>query len=255
MILTGAVIAAFLATFALAKSLVGRRPSWLKGKSLQPTNLLKIPHFGQLTPAQLRRVEKIIREVRIPAGVAVMPERDEGEGLYLVVSGKINILQRSALEQTFVQSIGVGEFVGERAILSGVKRATSAQTASASVLIHVYAADFFEFMSISSEINDGVWAASDKHTLELLMRDHEKLRILSLAERRLWINAREAEFRGDGETVKAARDGFFGLISGTAQIGGKTLEAPALVPCVAGEDIRVTRRGRLVFLTPPKKAA
>lgn len=237
--------------------LLSRRPkSWLSLAPLRRDDLRRIPYFAKLSGDQLARVERLIREVRVPAGAYVMREHHAGDALYLVVSGKVNILKRGAHQQTLVQSVGPGEFVGEMALLSDVKRIASAQTESAAVLIHVHGEDFPEFMNVSAEINDAVWAACDRHALDLLLRDHERLRTMSVAQRHAWIEAREAEFRPGGDTVKAARDGFFGLISGTAEVAGKKIEAPALVPCEAGQDFVVTSRGRVVFLgNPMKKAA
>lgn len=256
MIIIGTAIAVVLAVLGLGRGFLKRSPGWLSLQPIGRSDLKRVPYFEKLTSDQLAKVEKLIREVRVPAGAFVMREHHVGDALYLVVSGKVNILKRGTHQQTLVQTVGSGEFVGEMALLCDVKRIASAQTETPSVLIHVHGEDFADFMSVSSDISDAVWAACDRHAIDLLLRDHEKLRMLTLDERQAWINAREAEFRTGGETVKAARDGFFGLISGSAEVAGKSIQAPLLVPCSAGQDFTVTSRGRIVFLgLPAKKAA
>ncbi len=249
-------LASFLAALGLARLLFKRSPGWLSLMPLTQADLKSIPHFDKLTSEQLLKVEKLIREVRVPAGSFVMREHHGGDALFLVVSGKVNILKRGAHDQTLVQSVGSGEFLGEMALLGDIKRIASAQTETASVLIHVHAEDFPEFMSVSAEINGAVWAACERHAIDLMLRDHESLRALSIAERHAWMESRDAEFLAVGETVKVARDGFFGLISGSAEFAGRRVDAPALVPCSAGQDFTVTERGRVVYLGMPiKKAA
>lgn len=256
MIILLVAIVSFVLALALGRVLFRRSPGWLSLKPLGRDDLRSIPHFDGLTADQAVKIEKLIREVRVPAGSYVMREHHVGDALYLVVSGKVNILKRGAHDQTLVQSVGPGEFVGEMALLSDVKRIASAQTETAAVLIHVDSEDFPEFMSVSAEINRAVWSACERHAIDLMLRDHESLRALSVAERQAWMEAREAEFRAGGEVVKLARDGFFGLISGSAEFAGKRVEAPALVPCAAGQDITVTARSRVVYLgNALKKAA
>jgi CRP/FNR family cyclic AMP-dependent transcriptional regulator len=257
MLIMAAIITFLLAGLGLGHRHLRRRsPQWLSLRPLTHADLKKIPYFEKLGRDQLEKVEKLIREVRVPAGAFVLRENHVGDALYLVVSGKVNILKRGRHDQTLVQSVGPGEFIGEMALLCDVHRIASAQTETPSVLVHVDATDFPEFMSVSSEISDAVWAACDRHAIDLLLRDHERLRTLTVAERQAWIEARESEFLAGGETVKAARDGYLGVISGSAEIGGRSVKAPALLPCRAGEDFVVTSRGRLVFLgEPPRRKA
>ncbi len=253
MTIVGTATLILLAVLGLGRVFFKRPRGWLSLAPFERGDLKRIPFFEKLTTEQLEKVERLIREVRVPAGAFVMREHRAGDALYLVVSGKVNILKRGTHQQTLVQSVGPGEFVGEMALLCDVKRIASAQTETAAVLIHVDGEDFPEFMNVSAEINDAVWAACDRHALDLLLRDHEKLRTLTLAERHAWVDAREAEFRAGGETVKAARDGFFGLISGSMEVAGKRHEAPLLVSCSAGQDFTMTARGRVVFLANPSK--
>lgn len=256
MIILTTVTAVSLAAIALIRRLFSPK-SWLDLKPLAHADLKRIPYFHGLSALQLEQVTKLIREVRIPTGNFVMREHHVGDALYLVVSGRVNILKRGAHEQTLVQSVGPGEFIGEMALLCNVKRIASAQTEAASVLIHIDREDFQAFLAVSEDIRAAVWAACDRHAIDYLLRDHEKLRSLSLTERAAWIERRESDFHGKGDMVKVARDGFVGLISGSAVVGGRHVEAPALVPCAAGQDIEVTSEGRVTFLGAPqaKRAA
>ncbi len=253
MLLVLFIAAGLIVGFLLAKTL-GQSQSWFTLRSIAHADLRRIPCFKNLSPDHLDKISRLIREVRVPAGAYVLREHHAGDALYLVVSGSVNILKRGALDETLVQTVGPGEFIGEMALICGVKRIASAKTSAPSILIHIDRDDFAAFLAADADVAQAVWDSCDRHAMDLLLRDHEKLRGLSLEARAAWIASRRPEFHPKGVVVRAPFDGYLGVVSGALSESGQERHSPALLPCVKGQELLVSEAGRLVWLVKPENS-
>ncbi len=105
--------------------------------------LKRIPFLSALSPAHLREVYRLAREVEIAAGQPVFTKRQDAEAMFIVLSGRIKIYTDSAgkKRKTFAY-LKEGEFFGEMALLEDLPRTASAQAVSASRLLLIYKKDF-----------------------------------------------------------------------------------------------------------------
>ncbi len=84
--------------------------------------------FSQLNPADLAAVKGIAQERRFAAGQEVFHEGDQGDGLFVLKSGRIEIsarLGQDGARRAFSQ-IGAGDMLGEMAVIEDKPRSASA---------------------------------------------------------------------------------------------------------------------------------
>ena len=88
--------------------------------------------FDSLTPSELPMLESIGEKRTFAPGQQIFTEGDQGDGLYIVVSGAVQI---SALvtttERRVLNLVKAGDFFGEMAVVDGEPRSASATAAEA----------------------------------------------------------------------------------------------------------------------------
>ena len=89
-----------------------------------------IPWFALLAPATLESLARGLREVRVPAGTAVITEGDEGDAFYVIEEGTVTVTQEGRL----LREQGPGDYFGEIALLQQVPR-TATVTATTDVVL------------------------------------------------------------------------------------------------------------------------
>ena len=91
--------------------------------------LAKVPMFAALEPSLRDAVAERARPVSVAAGAWLFHEGDEGDALYIVRAGRMEIVDEAA--GTTIREIGRGDAVGELALLTGEPRAASVRAARA----------------------------------------------------------------------------------------------------------------------------
>lgn len=108
-----------------------------------PKLLKTIPFLSALSPAHLREVYRIAREIDLAAGEALFAKRQDADAMFIVLSGRIKIFTDSAgkKRKTFAY-LTEGEFFGEMALVEDLPRTASATAVEASRLMLIYKKDF-----------------------------------------------------------------------------------------------------------------
>lgn len=87
--------------------------------------------FKDLNPFDLSEIERIMNPRQFHAGESVFRQGDGGVGMYLIVSGSVNIYLEEVLEnqdirQSLITRLGAGDFFGESAlVIEGGKRSAT----------------------------------------------------------------------------------------------------------------------------------
>lgn len=105
--------------------------------------LKKIPFLSALSPAHLREVYRLGREVELLPGEPVFSKKEDADAAFVVLSGRIKIFSRSFAKKskTFAY-LKQGEFFGEMALVEGVARTASASAVEPSRLLVIRKNDF-----------------------------------------------------------------------------------------------------------------
>jgi len=105
-------------------------------------------------PAEmLERVAPRVRSFRCPADQLIFRKGDEGEGMMVVVSGRVKIVSVSPSGgEVLLNIIERGEVFGEMALLDGKTRAADAVAACDTELVSFYRRDFLPLLDENPEI-------------------------------------------------------------------------------------------------------
>jgi CRP/FNR family cyclic AMP-dependent transcriptional regulator len=118
-----------------------------------PKLLKKIPFLSALTPAHLREVYRLAREMDVPAGEPVFAKRQDADAMFVVLSGRVKIFADSSSKKrkTFAY-LTDGEFFGEMALLEDRPRTASASAVENSRLMLIYKKDFQRLLARDSKL-------------------------------------------------------------------------------------------------------
>ncbi len=99
----------------------------------------RVPLFAELDRALRDTIAAHSRELHLPAGEWLFREGDDGDALYVVRAGRLDVV---SADGTLLWVAGRGAALGELALLTGSPRAASVRAARASDLIAVDRAEF-----------------------------------------------------------------------------------------------------------------
>ncbi|MHC5212170.1 MAG: Npt1/Npt2 family nucleotide transporter [Planctomycetota bacterium] len=115
--------------------------------------LKDIPLFKELPAEEIAPLAPIAREVGFPAGTDFIRQGDEGDRLFVLVEGSVQVaIDGKPIDHT----LGPGEVIGELAILSGDKRAATCTAQEDVVALEIQRDDFWELLREHPEVALGV---------------------------------------------------------------------------------------------------
>ncbi|MEX1315820.1 MAG: mechanosensitive ion channel family protein [Synechococcaceae cyanobacterium] len=94
--------------------------------------------FSHLSPAQLEQVAPLTRCIRFAAGEAIVIEGEEGDALFQLVEGRVEVIK--LLQDGFekkVTELGQGAIFGEMSVFSGEPRSATVRALQECVLLEV----------------------------------------------------------------------------------------------------------------------
>ncbi|MGA2621075.1 MAG: patatin-like phospholipase family protein [Thermoguttaceae bacterium] len=86
------------------------------------------------------------QRVRLAGGETLMRQGDKGDGLYVVLSGRLQSFVGSAYRDVLVGEVGAGETVGEMAVLTSEPRSATVSAVRDTELLKVSGCDFEAFL-------------------------------------------------------------------------------------------------------------
>jgi signal transduction histidine kinase len=104
--------------------------------------LRRLPLFAELEDADLERLARVTQRIDVPAGQLLMAEGTPGDGLYIVVSGELEVSKREAAADVVLAVRGPGEVLGEMSLLTSEPRMASVRALRDSELIVVAPGEF-----------------------------------------------------------------------------------------------------------------
>jgi uncharacterized membrane protein len=160
------------------------------------TALLKaIPLFESLEIDDLDALGHKLREVSAEAGHTVFSQGDEGDAMYIIEDGAVDIVAGAGKQKVILTSLFKQQYFGELSLLDGAPRSASAVASRATHLLALDRDDFVEFikkrpdaaLSIMHEVGERIRA-----TNELMTRTVTR-NVLEEEDRRLTMGERVAD--------------------------------------------------------------
>lgn len=108
-----------------------------------------VPLLRNLTNDQLTEILQAMRVEEYGEGSNIFIEGDPGGSLFIIKSGKVDILKN----QVYVRSVGKNDYFGERAILLSVPRTATVKAASRVIVFVLFRQDFLRIVSDKIKYN------------------------------------------------------------------------------------------------------
>ena len=107
--------------------------------------LKKIPPFDCLNPQEFDQLSSLLQEVSLVKGEKVCSEGEEGESLFLIVSGELEVWGSAEGKMRVINRMVPGDFFGEITLLTGGRRTATITAATDSRLLVLDRSGFESF--------------------------------------------------------------------------------------------------------------
>ncbi len=121
---------------------------------METEDLLKnVKLFSGLSQKNIKRIAKRFKERSFKAGEAVVEQGKPGVGLFVIVSGSVKIMKKTAGGDEFEVAVnGPGDFIGEMSVLDDAPRSASVVAIEDTKCLALVSWDFKALMHDKPEI-------------------------------------------------------------------------------------------------------
>jgi len=138
---------------------------FLKSNELSPREkqLHGSPLFSSLTARELKTVHGLVHERRYLADEIIFDEGEEGQALYLILSGRVRINKIRDGVNEKVAELEPGAFFGDMALLDNSPRSAQARAIEECELAVFFRADFVALMETEAVVGYKIALALARH--------------------------------------------------------------------------------------------
>jgi CRP/FNR family cyclic AMP-dependent transcriptional regulator len=138
---------------------------FLKTPTLSPRQrrLQNTPLFRSLKPLEIKLVDGLMHERRYLPDEIVFDEGEEGQALYVVMSGHLQISRGQDAARHVVNQLGPGNFFGDLALLDNSPRSAQIRAIDACELAVFFRDDFLALMETDAVIGYKISLALARH--------------------------------------------------------------------------------------------
>jgi CRP-like cAMP-binding protein len=95
-----------------------------------------------LSAAEVEAIAAIVQSRTIPAGKELFREGDAGDGLYLLVSGEVNVIKQGVEGEHLLAKLEAGAVLGEMSLITSDARSATGRAVGDAIVLHLPAAQF-----------------------------------------------------------------------------------------------------------------
>lgn len=142
--------------------------------------LKRLTLFEGLADDDLERLLGMARERELAAGEVLIREGDEGDEMYLILEGELDVSQRDGNVERSVAKRGEGDVVGEMGVLDLAARTATVKAASKARVLVVDRAAFGSLLACSVDVGTSILKTvmTRLRGMEAVMMQREKLAAL-----------------------------------------------------------------------------
>jgi CRP-like cAMP-binding protein len=144
----------------------------------------RVELFRSMPPDARQALSRALRSHHVSAGEWLFRQGDPGDALYIVRSGRLELVASNADSDVVVRLRGPGAVIGELALLDGGQRATSARALRDSQLWRLDRTDFTTLRGTEPSLDDGlirVMADKLRQVGDLTTVESTSVKVLALA--------------------------------------------------------------------------
>jgi CRP/FNR family cyclic AMP-dependent transcriptional regulator len=139
--------------------------------------LQNIPLFQDLTPKELRILERVVHIRTYEAEQSVFLESEPGAGIYVIRSGRVEIILNHKTQHPLtLAELEPGDFFGEMALLGYTSRSATAVARERSELIGFFHPDLIEILNVHPSMGAKISLGLAKTLAERLRYTNSQLR-------------------------------------------------------------------------------
>ena len=112
------------------------------GPDVQPAMLRRIKMFAEMDDLQIMSFAKYLDVVRVRQFETVVREGEEGDAMYMIMDGELRSRALRGGKETTYNTMGIGEFFGEMALLDHGPRSADVVANKDSMLLKISASAF-----------------------------------------------------------------------------------------------------------------
>ena len=138
---------------------------FLKAPAMSPRvhRLRNSSLFSSLTPLELKIVDGLMHERRYLPEEIIFDENEEGQALYLVMAGRVEISRVQDGSRHLVSELEAGSFFGDLALLDNSPRSARARAIDACEMAVFFRDDFLALMETDAVIGYKISLALARH--------------------------------------------------------------------------------------------
>lgn len=127
---------------------------FLKPIELTPRlrRLKNLALFSTLTPRELKIADGLLHKRRFLADEIIFDEGEEGQALYIVMSGTVSVCRNQDSTKVTVAELGAGSFFGDLALLDNTPRTAQVRAKEDCELAVFFRADFLSLLETDATI-------------------------------------------------------------------------------------------------------
>ena len=138
--------------------------------------LNKVPFFSGLTNDQLNLVQNHLKLHDFEPGTIVFEEGDEGDCVYFIVDGILEVLIDSGFDEKLkVAILEAGKSFGEMSIIDELPRSATVQSLTQAIVLSLSKVDFDNLVKSNSEIGVSLLRALARFLCQHLRETNENL--------------------------------------------------------------------------------
>lgn len=209
----------------------------------------EISLFRLCKEEELDTIADALTEVIILKGEYLFKENEQGNSLFIVVRGALEIEKTIDGKDTVLAVLGGGDIVGEMALLTGQPRMASALAATTVTLLKIDAKTFHALTEQYPDLLDHTWAAYGRHGLHNTWQNMPALKNYSHEQVEHLLENSEQTTHKAGDNIVVPDNCQLGfLLLGKLSHQGQMVSAPGIVKVKAGETLTAEIDIRVLWL-------
>jgi HEAT repeat protein len=130
--------------------------------------LQEIPIFSCLSPEDLERIALIAREQWHPPGDAICHQGEEGDVMFVIISGQVQIVSETGGRAQVLAERGPGDFIGEMAIIDPAPRSAGMITKTETRVLAIDGTAFNSILRERPEVSLAVMQSIARRLREMM---------------------------------------------------------------------------------------
>ncbi len=197
--------------------------AWGEALTRDPGSIRRyVPLLAAMGKGDLKGFVNALKRTEAPKGERIVEQGAEGDTLYLIAEGEVEVVLRSHRDGTEVlATLGQGSFFGEMSLVSNATRSAEARAREDCVLLTMSRADIEEIATRSPALENVLLGFCHKRMLENLMRIAPVLRPVPEAKRADLLSRFTTDHKPEGAVIieeGSHGPGLFLIVSGEVQV-------------------------------------